>query len=261
MCKRLSAFLAMGLLCLPIAAAVGAAPLSEAAERTEARLAALEPASRPMRGEYRYLPDSARFTDVVSGGSYPVAQSGESPALERAYLEHRDKPGGWLAVDFTGHLEQTAQTGAKGTEEAIVVDRFDPVRPGEGCGDPAAASRLEGPEWRLVEIAGRPLSPAERKHNPRLRLEPERLQVLGYAGCNRFFGGYRRSGETGLRFEQIASTRRYCVGAMDLEGAVLEMLAESAEFRISEGRLVLMSDSGEPLAAFEASEREATEPE
>ena len=67
--------------------------------------------------------------------------------------------------------------------------------------------------------------------------------------------------ETGLRFEQIASTRRYCVGAMDLEGAVLEMLAESAEFRMSEGRLVLMSDSGEPLAAFEASEREATEPE
>jgi heat shock protein HslJ len=261
MCKRLSAALALVLPCLPTAAAVGAAPLSGAAQTAEIRLAALEPASRPMRGRYRYLADSARFTDCASGRSYPVARGGESPALERAYLKHRGEPGAWLTVDVAGHLEQPPQTYAKGTEETIVVDRFDSVWPGEGCGKRIATPPLEGPEWRLVEIEGRPLSPAERARNPRLRLEPDRLQVLGDAGCNRFFGGYRRNGETGLRFEQIASTRRYCMEAMDLEGAVLEVLAKSAEFRISEGRLVLLSGSGEPLAAFEASQAEAAEPE
>lgn len=261
MYKRLSAALAFVLSCLATAAAVGAAPPSRAAETAETRLAALQPASRPMRGQYRYLADNVRFTDCASGRSYPVARGGESPALERAYLEQHGEPGAWLTVDFAGHLEQPPRSDAEGTEEAIVVDRFNSVWPGEGCGERIAAPPLEGPEWRLAEIEGRPLIPAERARNPRLRFEPERLQVLGHAGCNRFFGGYRRSGETGLRFERIASTRRYCMEAMELEGAMLEVLAKSAEFRISEGRLVLMSGSGEPLAAFEPSQPEAADPE
>ncbi len=258
MCKRLFAALALVLSCLPTGAAVGPSPLSGASETAEIRLAVLEPATRPMRGQYRYMADSARFTDCASGRSYPVTQSGDSPALERAYLEHRGEPGDWLTVDFAGHLEQQPQSDAQGSEEAVVVDRFDSVWRGAACGDRKAAPPLEDTEWRLVAIEGRPLTPAERARNPRLRLEPDRLQVLGHAGCNRFFGGYRRSGETGLSFEQIASTRMYCMDAMDLEGAVLGALAKSAEFRISAGRLELMSGSGEPLAVFEPSPSKAS---
>ena len=72
MCKQLFAALALVLSCLPTGAAVGPAPPSAAAETAEVRLAALESAIRPMRGLYRYLADSPRFTDCASGRSYPV---------------------------------------------------------------------------------------------------------------------------------------------------------------------------------------------
>ena len=84
MCKRLSAFLAMVLPCLPIAAPVGAAPLGRAAETAETRLEAFESASRPMRGQYRYLANSAHFTDCASGRGYPLARRGSnSPRTAR----------------------------------------------------------------------------------------------------------------------------------------------------------------------------------
>ena len=211
-----------------------------------------------MFGQYRYLADSPRFIDYATGDSQGVAQGGDNLALERAYLEHRGRPGASLYLDFFDYLGQRIRTNAEGSEETVLVDRFDTVSPPEGSGDRSLALPLEGIEWQLVEIEGRALTPAERERKPRLRLDPDQHQVLGHAGCNRFFGGYRRSGETGLSFEQIASTRIYCMEGMDLEQAVLGTLAKTAAFRIVDSRLELLDSSAKRLAAFEFSQPDAS---
>lgn len=205
------------------------------------------PASQPMHGQYRIQDGKARFTDCTSGQSYPLAEGGDSDALEKAYLSLGRTGEPWLTVRFSGHLGHLPHTDKKPAEDVLVIDRLDGAWPGQDCSGPT----LEATDWRLVEIAGRPLEAGERAANPSLRLEPDRLQVLGNTGCNRFFGGYRRDGDTGLAFEKIAGTRKYCMEGMDLEQALLEALRDTTGFAITDGRLVLLNATGNSLAVFD----------
>jgi len=73
----------------------------------------------------------------------------------------------------------------------------------------------------------------------------------GYAGCNRFHGGYRLTGDD-FTMGPLASTRMFCDDdAMALEQHVLNRLARAAGANIADGSLTLLDSNGDVLLEFD----------
>ena len=68
---------------------------------------------------------------------------------------------------------------------------------------------LEGPEWKLVEVGGVPVSPPAGERRPFLKFDAAKKEATGHAGCNRIFGGYRLGGSS-LTIGPVGSTRMSC---------------------------------------------------
>jgi len=110
-----------------------------------ARTAAVDPFPDTfrVRGMYVYFADAGILTECLSGLRLPVAQESDNAALERAYLQARKDVGQPILVTFEGHLARRPRMEGEGTEEVIVVDRFDRARPGESCSAPSEGPKLE----------------------------------------------------------------------------------------------------------------------
>ena len=111
---------------------------------------------------------------------------------------------------------------------------------GLGRGEPLSSKSLTGVEWRVRELSGHAIAPSLNRQQPFIFLDSEKKQASGYAGCNRFFGGYELEGEA-LTFGPIAATKRACP---DLEEAVetefLKVLDSTRRWRIVDGTLELL---------------------
>lgn len=77
------------------------------------------------------------------------------------------------------------------------------------AGTPEAPAALDGAEWRLVEIGGRPAIGGLDDAPPFLRFATDSARVTGNTGCNLLSGPFTRE-DTALRFGAIVSTRRAC---------------------------------------------------
>ena len=73
-------------------------------------------------------------------------------------------------------------------------------------------------------------------------------RAYGSAGCNHWFAGYQRDGDT-LRFEQAGSTRKMCPPAlMEQEQRFLQALGQVQRWDFSAtGQLQLWPASGKPI--------------
>ncbi|HEU0055150.1 MAG TPA: META domain-containing protein [Longimicrobium sp.] len=120
--------------------------------------------------------------------------------------------------------------------------------PGAGEASVAQAG-IEGVEWHLVELNGAAVTPGSRGA-PTLTFDAGESRAAGFAGCNRYFAGYTRSGAT-LRFADIGATRMACTddGAMELETNFLRALEATESHAASAGTLTL-SGGGRTLARF-----------
>ena len=123
----------------------------------------------------------------------------------------------------------------------------DTVRPAASVSSPTLLNTY----WKLMELAGNPVTVAANQNEPHLVLKPEPKQVNGSGGCNRFFGSYQTTG-TALSFGGIGSTRMACPSGMDTEAAFLSALGRVATWRISGQRLELSDSTAAVLARFEA---------
>lgn len=111
----------------------------------------------------------------------------------------------------------------------------------QGCGgDPGRL--FQGVEWQILSIDGKPL-PADGPV-PTIYFGTDG-RLNGFAGCNRFMGGYALSGE-GLTSSQLASTRMACIGAGDaLETRILGHLEQLQGFEApAAGTLTLRTGQG-----------------
>lgn len=106
---------------------------------------------------------------------------------------------------------------------------------------------IEDTEWRLVEIEGQPVSSGR---SPTLRLVSADPRVQGNAGCNQFSGPYTLDGQN-LRFGALISTMMGCP-LIELETRYLRALAGTRSWRVGEGNLELLDQSGRPLAKLAA---------
>ena len=107
-------------------------------------------------------------------------------------------------------------------------------------------SALEGPSWRLAQIAGK---------EPKGLASLERAvsvtfvdgQARGFSGCNNFTGGYQLEGSR-LHLGQLASTMMACPEpGSSIENSFQKAFAGSLEFTTDSDRLLLSGASGESL--------------
>jgi uncharacterized lipoprotein YbaY/heat shock protein HslJ len=208
------------------------------------------------RGEFRYLADSATFTDCASGLRWPVAMTADYLAMERNYQQSRSAPGAPLLVSFDGRIEvRPAMEGPP--REQMVVDRFSSSQPGATCGSAASGkgnvmAELKDTYWKLIELDGAAvvMAPAQ-KREVRITLASEGARLFGFSGCNQLVGAYVQESNA-LRFTQMASTKMACVPPfMELESQVLKMLGATTAYRI-EGQQLTLLGGDQILARFEA---------
>lgn len=125
-----------------------------------------------------------------------------------------------------------------------------PAAPDSGspAASPAAATPLEGTDWRVVEVKGAPVAAADSARRPGLRLVAEGHKVQGSAGCNRMMGSYELHGSS-LKFGPLATTRMACP-SMDAEQAYLAALGATTRYEIAGTTLTLFGPDG-PVVRLE----------
>ena len=112
----------------------------------------------------------------------------------------------------------------------------------------AAATPLEGTDWRVVEVNGAPVAAADSARRPGLRLVADGHKVQGSAGCNRMMGSYELTGSS-LKFGPLATTRMACP-SMDAEQAYLAALGATTRYEIAGTTLTVFGPDG-PLVRLE----------
>lgn len=111
----------------------------------------------------------------------------------------------------------------------------------------------EGAEWHLVEMGGAVDVPLPDGKRPSMLLDAQQRKVTGFSGCNHYFGNYELDGAT-LKFGHLGATRKACLDKESvIEQNFFGMLANTREWRISEGALLLI-DGGDMLGRFNANQ-------
>ncbi len=80
-------------------------------------------------------------------------------------------------------------------------------------------------------------------------------EVLGFSGCNRFFGNYILK-DNFIKFEPIASTKLMCPNSKNkIESNLLDALTNINSFSLKENKLVLKADTTAVITATLNSEK------
>ena len=123
----------------------------------------------------------------------------------------------------------------------IVVFALVVAGEGSGRGEPLSSNNISGVEWQVSELSGHRVAPSVDRQQPFIIFDAAKKQASGYAGCNRFFGGYELEG-VALKFSPIGATKRACP---DLEEGVetefFKVLDATRRWRIVDGTLELLN--------------------
>jgi putative lipoprotein len=154
---------------------------------------------------------------------------------------------------FTSTQRYQVLTQGHGSEigEPILLQRVS------GSSKPAAKSQdsanvpLQETYWKLVELNGKAITPAEQQTEAHLVLHKQDSRVSGSGGCNRLMGGYMVEGDA-LHFKQMASTMMACMHGMETEQAFLAALGKVEHWKVSGSELMLSGSDSTPVARFSA---------
>jgi heat shock protein HslJ len=215
--------------------------------------------SLSMGGEVTYMADALRITECLTGRSYPVAQVGDSRALERAYVADVKSPGAPLYVTLQGSIEERPKTDGAGTRTNVVVDRFINTWPAQSCERARADSSLPNTHWKIVQMAGTPVRIVDSHREPSLTLRAAsdgtgngRPGYSATVGCNQLGGTYDAKGNA-LTFGAGMSTLMACAPPLgDMERRLSETLEKTRHWQVTGPTLELMDEQGESLALLEA---------
>ncbi len=204
-----------------------------------------------VQGLYSYRAGAGRFSECLSGASFPVAEEAENAGLERAYMNTPHGQGDQILVTLDARLLSRPQMGGLGYEEAVVPVHFINIKPGIDCtGEKSSRLTLVDNTWRLVEINGKPLKLTEGQDTPFVHLAAKDNWVQGYGGCNRFSGTFLVKGEIFL-FNKRIGTRMACVNGMDLEFKFFRVLSATDGYHIEGNILELRNREGKVLARLQ----------
>ena len=105
--------------------------------------------------------------------------------------------------------------------------------------------------WKLTEIDGEPVVTLPGQREMKLTLKVEENKVIGFGGCNSFFGRYTHDVGT-IKFGPLAATRKFCADSMDQESLFFKLLSEVASYTITGQVLHFKDDEGRPVIMLEA---------
>jgi len=108
----------------------------------------------------------------------------------------------------------------------------------------ASATPLAGTSWKVKRVEGRVVAPEFRVA---LSFSKDDRRVGGSDGCNSFGGRYRATA-TRLRFGQLISTGRACVGPGP--PSITAAMRGTRSYRRTGRRLVLLGARGRTLASL-----------
>jgi len=205
-----------------------------------------------LRGLSFHLADAASFQACLSGRRWPVRIEAVHDDLQHAYLA-QGEGGRWVLATLQGRFVMLEPEPGLPPSEAIVVEGFERLWPGETCAaDAPATASLLNTRWRLVEIDGRPVPLSAGPREPVLPLSGEGSRVRGFGGCNAS-GGRFEQGSDGFLFKGLVSTRRACAGDAGLqEASDLAALQATAMRQIVGDALWLRDAQGRMRLRFEA---------
>jgi len=192
-----------------------------------------------MTGAFTYMADAALFVECRSGIQLPVAMTEGYLPLERAYMEWRAEPLDPMVIRVRGWVEEQPAMEGDGTEEVLVVESFQVGDQEIPCPALEVQKALAEGEWRLLSLHGGEVAQRDLPGEvPTLQWDPEESRLSGSGGCNRYTArGFLRG--TLLVTEEVAVTRMYCEGAMELEAQFLEVLAAGGALRLDSGHFYL----------------------
>jgi heat shock protein HslJ len=117
--------------------------------------------------------------------------------------------------------------------------------------DIAERATITDRDWALVKVGGQPVPADTGGGGPTLRLDSSGARASGSAGCNRFSGSFKLSGDS-LSFGPAVSTRMACApAAMQLEQAYFSALSAASTYRATDSTLTL-SGADEVVAELRA---------
>jgi uncharacterized lipoprotein YbaY/uncharacterized lipoprotein NlpE involved in copper resistance len=171
----------------------------------------LEPAdvSLFMGGEVTWQADVPRFTECLTGRSYPIAPGSEALRLQSAYLADIRQPGAALYVTFEGTIALRPGTTGERREPVVTVQRFIGTWPEQVCARAKVAASLVNTYWRIVQLQGGTVRAVAGRREPHLVLGQfdERLGYTATIGCNTLAGTYETAADQ-LSFSPPAATLR-----------------------------------------------------
>ena len=112
-------------------------------------------------------------------------------------------------------------------------------RPPQVTASPAEFRRsVSGSDWTLVVLAETPAATGAGGRRATLHFHADSARVAGFAGCNRYAGGYTVDGQA-LRFAPLAMTKMACVDGMVLENHVADALGRTNRYELATNGLTL----------------------
>ena len=207
-----------------------------------------------MAGEVTLLADSLRFTECLTGRSYPVAPGGEAQRLEREYVAKRREPGAPLYVSLEGSIKQLPGMEQGRVEPTVTVERFVAAWPNQSCSRSKADAPLVNTYWRIAQLQGEATTVVAGRREPHIVLKrtAEASSYAATVGCNQLVGGFEASGTT-LSFNAAASTRMACPPPLAaMERRLQETLERVRRWQRKGNTLVLEDQQGKALALLEA---------
>lgn len=114
---------------------------------------------------------------------------------------------------------------------------------------------IENIQWTLTVLEGNTVHKInDEDQEIHFILNSDGNRVSGFSGCNNFMGTYTLDNENGIKFSQMASTRKACpVAAID-ESELLNVLEMTDSFTLKDGTLTLNNKKIKALAQFKNSE-------
>jgi heat shock protein HslJ len=117
-----------------------------------------------------------------------------------------------------------------------------------GLAPTAAMAQIEGPQWNVIEIGGKPVATPEGKREPHVSFRAGG-RLSGSDGCNRVTGSYKLKGET-ITLARMAWTEMACVDTPEIAAVFRDALKRATRFTVTRDRLELFDAGGDRLAAF-----------
>lgn len=106
---------------------------------------------------------------------------------------------------------------------------------------------LEGTVWVLEELNGKVINAVEGQRSLFIFYNKEGKTVRGFGGCNSLTGSFTTAGSTVSA--ELASTRMFCDGKMELENDFMKVLGLSNKYEVDENHL-FFKNQGKVVAEF-----------